>query len=100
MLAQVDRERFGVVPGIVDGELDIERPVVRPAVDLFSHLGHVAHRAAAGIDPQVVAEALRPDHERVSLPGCQPSNRSRSAPGLPGKGRPSVKTCRYIAFTS
>src|SRR6185436_13910999 len=69
VLAQLDGERLRVILRIVDGELDVECPVVRPR-DPLGHLGDVAHRAASGVDPEIVAEALRADDQRVTFPGA------------------------------
>ena len=98
VLRQVDGERPRVGLGIVDRQLDLEGAEVR-AAELFRHLPGVAHRAAPRVDPQVVAEAPRLDDERVAVPVpdrvAVPCRR-----GMSGKGRPSMKICRYIAFTS
>ena len=62
-----DGERLRIDLRIVDRQLDLERPEIRPP-NLLRHLGRVAHRAAPGVGPQIVAEAAGFDDERVAFP--------------------------------
>src|SRR2546426_1219448 len=57
-LRQVDGEQLRVDLRIVNRQLDLECPEVRPP-NLLGHLRGVAHRAAPGVGPQIVAEASR-----------------------------------------
>src|SRR5215467_4515908 len=66
-LAERDGERLRVDLRIVDRHLDVHRAEVL-AVEFLRHLRGVAHRAAPGVGPQIVAEPSGLDDERVAFP--------------------------------
>ena len=53
--------------GIVDGHRDVEVSEIR-ATDLFAYLGRLGQRASVPIDPRVVAQSNRIDHQRIARP--------------------------------
>jgi hypothetical protein len=75
---------------IVNGDVDLERPVIRPSKTLGQRCG-IGERVADDVEPAAVLEPGRFDDERVAIPAADrvavpPRLRSRS-----GSLRPSMK---------
>ena len=68
-------------------------------VKSLRHLACVSQRRTTDIEPKIILETIRLDHQRVSFP--LPSRISVKG-GLrsTGRGRPSVKICRYTVSRS
>src|SRR5215471_13640130 len=66
-LLQRDGPGLGVGFGIIDGDLDFEVSEVR-AANLFPHFGRFGHHTSVPIDPRVVAQTDRVDHQSIAGP--------------------------------
>ena len=87
-LPQGDGPWLGVGPGIIHGDPYFEVSEVRPP-DFFPHLGVFGHHTSVPIDPRVVAQSNRVDHQgvpgpigrRISLPRRVRVDRQRARVG-------------------
>src|SRR4029079_7292904 len=67
LLSQGHRPRFRIRLGVVDRDLDLEMSKVGSA-DSLPNLGRLGNHAAVPVDPRVIAESNRFDHQRVIRP--------------------------------